>query len=114
MHERKKERKKEAKSKLDKYSKKLSGKVASLKEYVAKYHKGEFTGWAVSHRFRHQIGTITIPSEMIFFCNKEFTTCIGYEADQFEDFINILETVDDATSDEDILDYFKENRFSLF
>ena len=107
--------KEKAKSDLDKYTKKLSGQFVSLKENVAKCHKGEFTGWAVSHRFRslNGAGSMTIPGEMIFFCDKEFTTCSGYEANKFEDFVNVLKAVDEATSDEDILDYFKENSFLL-
>ncbi len=107
--------KEEAKSDLDKYTKKLSGQFASLKENVAKYHKGEFTGWAVSHRFRslNGAGSMSIPGEMIFFCDKEFTTCGGYEADKFESFVELLKVVDEATSDEYIMDYFKENSFLL-
>lgn len=109
-----KKEKEEAKSDLDKYAKKLLGQFASLKENVAKYHKGEFTGWAVSHRFRslNGAGSMTIPGEMIFFCDEEFTTCGGYEVDEFENFVKILKAVDEATSDEDIMDYFKENGFS--
>ncbi len=108
-----KKEKEEAKSDLDKYTKKLSEQLVSLKEYVAKYHKGEFTGWAVSHRFRslNGAGSMTIPGEMIFFCDKEFTTCGGYEIDKFEDFAKILKAVDEATSDEGIIDYFKDNSF---
>lgn len=104
-----KKEKKEAKSDLDKYTKKLSKQFATLKENVAKYHKGEFTGWAVSHRFRslNGAGTMTIPGEMIFFCDEAFTTCIGYDADKFENFAKILKVVDEATSDEDIMDFFK-------
>ena len=110
-----KKEKEETKSDLDKYTKKLSRQFASLKENVAKYHKEEFTGWAVSHRFRslNGAGSMTIPGEMIFFCDKEFTTCSGYEANKFEDFVNVLKAVDDATSDEDILDYFKGNSLLL-
>ena len=110
-----KKEKEEAKSDLNKYTKKLSEQLASLKENVAKYHKGEFTGWAVSHRFRslNGAGSMTIPGEMIFFCDEEFTTCGGYETDKFEDFVKILNAVDEATSDEDVIDYFKENNFLL-
>ena len=106
----KKERE-EAKSDFDKYTKKLSGELASLKEYVAQYHKGEFTGWAVSHRFRslNIKGSMAVPEDMIFFCDKEFTTCDSYEANELEGFAKILKAVDEATSDEDIMDYFKEN-----
>ena len=50
---------------------------------------------------------------MIFFCDKEFTSCSGYETNKFEDFVNVLKAVNDATSDEDIMDYFKDN-ISLF
>ena len=110
-----KKEKEEAQSDLNKYTKKLSGELASLKENVAKYHKGEFTGWAVSHKFRslNGAGSMNIPGEMIFFCDEEFTTCVGYEAGKFKDFVKILRTVDEATSDEDIMDFFKENSFSL-
>lgn len=110
-----KKEKEEAQSDLDKYTKKLSGEVTSLKENVAKYHKGEFTGWAVSHRFRslNGAGSMTIPGEMIFFCDKEFTNCVGYEVSKFEEFAKILKAVDEATSDEDIMDYFKDNSFLL-
>ena len=114
-YSRAKKEKEEAKSDLNKYTKKLSEQLAFLKENVAKYHKGEFTGWAVSHRFRslNGAGSMTIPGEMIFFCDAEFTTCGGYETDKFEDFVKILNAVDEATSDEDVIDYFKENIFLL-
>ncbi len=51
---------------------------------------------------------------MIFFCDEAFTTCFGYEINEFEDnkfktFAKILEAVCEATSDEDIIDYFREN-----
>jgi len=110
-----KKEKEEAISDLDKYTKKLSEQIALLKENIAKYHSGEFTGWVVSHRFRslNGAGSMTIPGEMIFFCDEEFTTCGGYEVDKFKDFVKILKAVDEATSDEDIMDYFKENRFLL-
>lgn len=114
-YSRAKKEKEEAKSDLNKYTKKLSEQLAFLKENVVKYHKGEFTGWAVSHRFRslNGAGSMTIPGEMIFFCDEEFTTCGGYETDKFEDFVKILNAVDEATSDEDVIDYFKENNFLL-
>ncbi len=103
--------KEQAKSALDKYTKKLSEQIASLKENVGKYHKGEFTGWVVSHRFRslNGEGSMTIPGEMIFFCDEAFTTCFGYEIDKFETFAKILEALDEATSDADIIDYFRKN-----
>ncbi len=110
MYAQAKKEKEEFQYDLDKYSKKLSEQLASLKENVAKYHKGEFNGWAISHRYRslNGAGSMTIPGEMIFFCDKEFTTCCGYEVYKFEDFTKILKAVDEATSDEDIMDYFKE------
>lgn len=105
-----KKEKDELKSGLDKYTKKLVGQLASLKENITKYHKGEFTGWAVNHRFRslNGEGSMFIPSEMIFFCDKDFTNGVGYEVDKFENFVEIIKAVDEATSDEDIMDYFKE------
>lgn len=114
-YSRAKKEKKEAKSDLDKYTKKLLEQLTFLKENVAKYHKGEFTGWAVIHRFRslNGAGSMTIPREMIFFCDEEFTTCGGCETDKFEEFIKILNAVDEATSDEEVINYFKENSFLL-
>ena len=56
---------------------------------------------------------MTIPGEMIFFCDKEFTNCVGYEVSKFEEFAKILKAVDEATSNEDIMDYFKDNSFLL-
>lgn len=110
-----KNEKEEAQSNLEKYSKKLTEQLVLLKENVAKYHKGEFTGWAVSHRFKslNGAGTMTILGEMIFFCDEEFTSCGGYEADKFNDFVDVLTAVDEASSDDDILDFFKENSFLL-
>lgn len=110
-----KKEKEEANSNLDKYIKKLSAQLASLKENVAKYHKGEFSGWVVTHRFRSLsgLGSISIPGEMVFFCDEKFTTCSGCEVDKFEKFVKILKAVDEATSDEDIIEFFKENSFLL-
>lgn len=110
-----KKEKEEAKVDLEKYNKKLSEQFELLKENVAKYHKDEFTGWAVTHRFKslNRVESMSIMGEMIFFCDKEFTTCEGYEIDKIEDFLNVLEAIDAATSNEDILDYFKENNLFL-
>lgn len=104
--------KEEAESALGKYTEKLSEQIASLKENVAKYYKGEFTGWAVIHRFRclNGTGSKILPGEMIFFCDKKFTTCnIYYKSDEFESFAKILEAVNEAISDEDIMAYFRGN-----
>ena len=108
-----KNEKEEAVSDLNKYTKKLSKQLASLKENVAKYHKGEFTGWAVIHRFKslNGAGSMAVPGEMVFFCNEDFTTCSGYEVDKIMDLTKILKVVDEASSDEDIMDYYKENSF---
>lgn len=106
--------KEEAESDLERYTNKLPEQFKLLAENVAKYHKGEFTGWAVNHRFRclSMDGSTTMLEEMIFFCDKEFTTCQGYETDKLEDFAKTLKAVCEATSDEDIMDYFKDKRFS--
>lgn len=105
------EEKNEAQSDLDRYTKKLSEQLLSLKKNVAKYHKGTFTGWAVFHTFRALDGTgeKTIPGEVLFFCDEKFTTCGGcYKAAEWERFSNILKVVDEADSDEDIIEYFKD------
>ena len=38
---------------------------------------------------------------------------VGREVDKFENFAKILKAVDEATSDEDIIDYFREDSFLL-
>lgn len=94
-------------------ARKLSEKLASLKENVARYYKGEFTGWKVSHSFRYlnrhsymslnRFSPTPTEREMIFFCDKEFTDCFGYDADGFEIFTEILKAVNESTSDEDLM-----------
>lgn len=59
------------------------------------------------------MGSISIPQEMIFFCNQEFTACSGYETDKFETFTKLLNAVDNATSDEETTDCFEGNVISL-
>ena len=51
---------------------------------------------------------MTITGEMIFFCDKEFSGCEGYDVDKFNDFMEIVKAVDEASSDEDMIDYFEE------
>lgn len=113
QYARAKKEKEDAESEMEKYRNKLLLQLSSLKENVAKYHKGEFTGWVVNHRFRslNGAGTMNIPGEMIFFCDKDFTTCDGYESNEIKDFTSIMKVVDEATSDADIIDYFIENSF---
>lgn len=112
-YSRAKEEMDEANSELEKYTKKLSDQLAALKENVAKYHKGEFTGWVISHRFRslNGAGSLSMPREMIFFSDEDFTACAGYESYELEEFAKLLKVVDEATSDDDIVDYFKDNPF---
>lgn len=38
---------------------------------------------------------------------------VCYNVDEFEDFVKTLKAVDDATSDEDIIDYFESNKYLL-
>ena len=110
-YERAKRDKEKAESNLDKYNRKLSEQIASLKKNVSKYHKGEFVGWVIFHRFKSLdgAGTNTVPGEMIFFSDEEFTNCTGFEAYKLDKFTNILKAVDEATSDEDIRDFFEGN-----
>lgn len=111
-----KKEKEKAESDLEKYTKKLLGQFVSLKENVAKYHKGEFTGWVVYHRYKclNKAGTTTVVGDMVFFCDKEFADCEWYEDDEIDNFLKMVKAVEEATSDEDIIDYFEENSFLLF
>lgn len=112
-YSRAKDEKEEANYELQKYTKKLSDQLAALKDNVAKYHKGEFTGWVINHRFRclNGTGSLTMPQEMIFFSDEDFTTCTGYESYKLEGLAKLMKAVDEATSDDDIVDYFKDNPF---
>lgn len=106
----------EAKSDLDKYNKKLYAQLAILKENVAKIRVEEFTGWAVAHRFRslNGAGSNTLIGEWVFFCDQKFTTCQGFELSKLEKYANVSEVVREATCDEDIIDYFKDNNSSFY
>lgn len=108
-----KEKKDEAMSNLEKYNKRLADKIIDLKDCAKKYHKGEFTGWAVLHRFNclNGTGTMNIPGEIIFFCDEEFKTCEGCEIDKFENLVKILKVVEDAADEDEIKDFFEENMY---
>lgn len=114
-YKRAKEKKEKVVSDLDKYNNRLLDRLSSLKENVTKYHKGKFTGWIVRHRFRSRngAGTMYVPGNMVFFCDKEFTSCFGYDSDKLEDFVQFLKVVDEATSFEEILDNIKEISYLL-
>lgn len=115
QYARAKKEKKEAKVSLAKYTKKLSEQLDSLKKNVAQFRKEEFTGWIIFHRFNSldATGTTNIPGEMVFFCNKELTACLGYESYKINKFLKILEEVVKTDSNEELIEFFKEERFSL-
>ena len=104
-----KKEKEEAESNLNKSTQKLNNLIDNLKDYASKYYYGEFSGWVAYHKFKslNGEGSISIPSEMIFFFDENFTTCNGYEVDTMMTLTDLIEAVNNATSDDDIIDYFK-------
>ena len=117
QYERAQKDKIEAEKNLSKINKKVQEYIAELKDNVEKFHKNEFTGWIVFHRYRglNGAGTMTIPSDMVFFFDIDFQSCHGYEYEKFEKIIELIQIVEDTDScDDDILDYIEENKYSIF
>ena len=67
----------EYKTKLEKIAPKIATAISELREVSQNLYSDKFTGWIVSHRFTSKNGanTMTIPGDMIFVCDTEFTRC---------------------------------------
>lgn len=95
---------------LDKLIEKVNEKIASIKERKNQLNQGEFSGWRVSHRYRSadENKKYTPPVEMIFLCDKNFTTCFGYEKDTFEAFEKLIEAIADSENEADFKEYLMD------
>ena len=101
----------EAESDLENCSIRLNEELLSLKDEVKEYHKGEFTGWIVRHRYNalNEYGlTPIMPCEEIFFCNEDFTSCSCIDPIKYIDLQIILKIVYQSETNDDIIEKFKD------
>lgn len=102
----------ENKAKLEKIAPKIATTIDELKEVSKNIYSEEFTGWIVTHRFTSKNGanTMTIPGNMIFVCDTEFTRCSnGIDYDAFEKTFKLIKKVSEAEIDEDLKELFLES-----
>ena len=102
----------ENKAKLEKIAPKIATTIDELKEVSKNIYSEEFTGWIVTHRFTSKNGanTMTIPGNMIFVCDTEFTRCSnGIDYDAFEKTFKLIKKVSEAETDEDLRELFLES-----
>lgn len=106
--------KEEVLSDLEKHNKKLSEKLASLKELIAIYNEREFAGWVVTHKYNalNKYGFAPIiPAQSIFFCNGDFSSCYELNIHEFMDLKDIIEIVNNSKSDVDIINKYRKAFF---
>ena len=102
----------ENKAKLEKIAPKIATTIDELKKVSKNIYSEEFTGWIVTHRFTSKNGanTMTIPGNMIFVCDTEFTRCSnGIDYDAFEKTFKLIKKVSEAETDEDLKELFSES-----
>ena len=102
----------ENKAKLEKIAPKIATTIDELKEVSKNIYSEEFTGWIVTHRFTSKNGanTMTIPGNMIFVCDREFTRWSnGIDYDAFEKTFKLIKKVSEAETDEDLKELFLES-----
>ncbi len=106
------EKKERTQSRLDKYNRKLHKNVSLLKDNADKCDSGEFKGWIVVHSYQalNLEGSHTVTEGQVFFCDPEFSSCSkGYEANILEEIFYAVENVSEASSYDEIVDYFRED-----
>ena len=107
----------EYKTKLEKIAPKIATAISELREVSQNLYSDKFTGWIVSHRFTSKNGanTMTIPGDMIFVCDTEFTRCgNGMDSDTFEKLFKFIKKISEAESDEELKEEIMESKYSLF
>ena len=107
----------EYKTKLEKIAPKIATAISELREVSQNLYSDKFTGWIVSHRFTSKNGanTMTIPGDMIFVCDTEFTCCgNGMDSDTFEKLFKFIKKISEAESDQELKEEIKESKYSLF
>ena len=106
----------EYKQKLEKLTPKIEVAIEALKEVTQNIYSDEFTGWIVSHKFTSKNGanTMTIPGDMIFICNKEFSSCgNGMNSDFFINSFEFIKEISEAETDEELKEVIMEFEYSL-
>lgn len=99
------------KKKLGKISPKISEKITRLKQLSSQLYDDEFSGWIVDHKFTSMNGdnTVSLSGEMIYFCDKDFTSCWGgLEKSTFKGLLKFLSELQDADDEEDIEDAVRD------
>ena len=107
----------EYKAKLEKLTPKINSAISELREASQNIYTEEFTGWIVSHKFTSKNGanTMTMPGDMIFVCDKDFTRCgNGMDSDAFEKLFKFIKNISKAESDDDLKEILIESKYYLF
>ena len=107
----------EYKAKLEKIAPKIVATLGELREVSQNIYSDEFTGWVVSHRFTSKNGanTMTIPGDMIFVCDTEFTRCgDGMDSDAFEKLFKFIKKISETETDEELKEEIIESKYALF
>lgn len=107
----------ENRTKLEKITPKIATKLNELKEVSQNIYTDEFTCWIVSHKFtsKNSTNTMTIPGDMIFFCDKELTRCgNGIDSDVFEGCFKFIKKISEAETDEELKEEIMESKYYLF
>jgi hypothetical protein len=96
----------ECKSELQRLNEKLLEKTANLKTVTNSLYTDEPNGWIVIHRYRSNgdNGKQLPPQEMIFFCDMAFEHCQGWTSRQYEFITNIIKSINESETDNELLD----------
>ena len=93
----------EVSGKLNKITPKIANTISEIKKYSTNLNSEEFTGWIVTHRFTSKNGanTVTLPGNMVFICDKDFTNCgSGIDFNFFSGFILLINKIQELDDDE--------------
>lgn len=107
----------ENKAKLEKIAPKITATLSELREVSQNIYSEEFTAWIVSHKFTSKNGanTMTIPGDMIFICNKDFSRCgEGVDSDDFVKLVKSIKKISMAETDEDLKEEIMKFKYSSF
>lgn len=96
----------ECKSELQRLNEKLLEKTANLRTVTNSLYTDEPNGWIVTHRYRSNgdNGKQLPPQEMIFFCDMAIEHCQGWTSKQYEFITNIIKSINESETDNELLD----------
>lgn len=107
----------EYKAKLEKIATKIATTIGELREISQNIYSDEFSGWIVSHKFTSKNGanTMTIPGDMIFICDTEFTSCgEGVDSDDIVKLFKFIKKISEAETDEELKEEIMKFKYSSF